>query len=408
MKKVLLILITTIFYLPVFSQITDYDGNVYDTVRIGEQTWLKENLKSLHYFDGTAISKVYVWDDIESNADVYGRYYEWPEAMRNVTNEKAKGVCPDRWHIPSLDEWKELAGYLGGSSVAGGKMKVEGTEYWDAPNTDATNSSGFSAIGAGEWNGEEYWLLHVSAIFWSSTMAQENKVTYPYLTNESAAIYATTWYDTLAYSVRCIKDRPDITVSEVSGQTNEGGRAATFTIKLESEPLTDVVIDISSSNEAEATVAPATLTFTKDNWFLNQTVTVTGVDDDTVDGDIAYEIILNVNEESDEWYANITPDNIELVNQDNDETVGISEINKMKKLEIFPNPSKEFVNVILSDKERIEGVELYSVTGKKQNADVTIKNNMATINLTECPNGVYLIKVDYKTNSVTEKIIIKK
>ncbi len=133
---------------PPAGTVTDYDGNVYNTITIGEQTWLKENLRSLHYADGAVIDSVWVYDDNESNANVWGRLYSWDAAMHGATASGAQGVCPDDWHLPSQDEFNELVSTVG--AVGGGwKLKETGTQYWNEPNSN-TNESGFSARGAGD------------------------------------------------------------------------------------------------------------------------------------------------------------------------------------------------------------------------------------------------------------------
>jgi uncharacterized protein (TIGR02145 family) len=158
------------------SEIVDErDGQVYQVVQIGEQLWMAENLKAIVYNDGTPIAfpqtNIQAWEDNTSGAYAlynfdetqYGMLYNWYA----VNTEK---LCPSGWHIPSDGDWLTLSTFLGGSSVAGGKMKAAGTEHWDSPNTDASNSSGFSAYPAG-------WAYFVNghfsyrgnrAIFWSS------------------------------------------------------------------------------------------------------------------------------------------------------------------------------------------------------------------------------------------------
>jgi len=139
----------------------DGNGNVYDTVTIGTQTWMKENLRATKYNDGTAIPLVSgndAWKALTTpaycfmnndtaNAKPYGALYNW-----YVVNSSKK-VCPDGWHVPSKEEWETLTEYLGGYEVAGGKMKITSTEYWEEPNYGADNSSGFSAYPAGGRSG---------------------------------------------------------------------------------------------------------------------------------------------------------------------------------------------------------------------------------------------------------------
>jgi uncharacterized protein (TIGR02145 family) len=198
------------FMLPLFvlgqDSVMDIDGNYYSTVEIGSQTWLQENLKVLHNPDGSPISNVYAYGNSQANADIYGRLYFWDAAMNGSTQEKAQGICPDQWHIPSKDEWVTLANYLGGMSVAGGKMKEAGTAHWYSPNTGATNSSGFTALPAGEKDHNVFQLLHEYAVIWSSTEVSQTWATYYYLSYEDQTLHPYNYHKDFAYSVRCVKD----------------------------------------------------------------------------------------------------------------------------------------------------------------------------------------------------------
>ncbi len=209
-----IIIICLIISLTGFAQetVTDYDGNVYNTVVIGEQTWLKENLKSLHYSDGTPIPDVLAYNNSDSLAQIYGLLYTWDAAMRNSTQPGAQGVCPDGWHIPTDQEWSEMENYLGGASVAGGKMKDTGTVYWEAPNTGASNSSGLSVLPGGEfdafYNPNQFSLINQYAVFWTSTQVSTLKARERYLAYNSSASLIYDWYKVMNYSIRCIKDDP--------------------------------------------------------------------------------------------------------------------------------------------------------------------------------------------------------
>lgn len=191
----------------IFSQtVTDYDGNTYNTVTIGEQIWLQENLKSLHYSDGSEITEVWTYDDNEANAEIFGRLYTWNGAMNYSTIEGAQGVCPDNWHVPTDAEWSQLGTYLGGDNVAGGKLKETGTVHWQTPNTGATNSSGFTALPAGEYDDTHYQLIYQYAIMWSSTETSGTWCKYRYLAYDNAGLHTYDYYKDFRYSVRCIKD----------------------------------------------------------------------------------------------------------------------------------------------------------------------------------------------------------
>jgi hypothetical protein len=118
-------------------------------------------------------------------------------------------------------------------------------------------------------------------------------------------------------------DSAGFTISAISGNTSEDGDTATFTVQLNSEPTDDVVVGVSSSDTSEGTVLPASLTFTMLDWDTPQTVTVTGVDDALIDGDIGYTIILAAAVSADSTYNGINPSDVSVTNEDND-TIGIT------------------------------------------------------------------------------------
>jgi len=186
--------------------VTDIDGNVYNTVIIGDQIWMAENLRVTHAPDGRDIF-YFDYNDDSTDVATYGRLYEWVRLMHTSQTEGSQGICPDGWHVPSDAEWEELASSLGGANVAGGKMKVSGTDYWLAPNTGATNSSGFNAKAAGEWDGVKYWLREKYSIYWSSTSTGTNTALYRYLSYQDTELTSYDYFKNLAYSVRCVKNQ---------------------------------------------------------------------------------------------------------------------------------------------------------------------------------------------------------
>jgi uncharacterized protein (TIGR02145 family) len=148
----------------VFTQtepVLDKDGNPYSVVTIGTQIWLGENLQTSTFMDGVSIpyvsagrdwdftnSPAFCWYDNNETAykSKYGALYNWYA----VNSGK---LCPDGWHVPSATEFTTLITYLGGESIAGGKLKEAGTEHWAEPNAGATNVSGFTALpGGGRYN----------------------------------------------------------------------------------------------------------------------------------------------------------------------------------------------------------------------------------------------------------------
>jgi uncharacterized protein (TIGR02145 family) len=190
--------------------VTDYDGNIYHTVTIGTQVWLKQNLTSLHYSDGTVIPEVVAYNNSDSLAGIFGRLYTWDAAMKNETTPGVQGVCPSGWHVPASAEFTQLENFLGGAAVAGGKMKDTTAGMWNYSATaGATNSSGFTALPAGEYDAHQFMqfqLLHEYAVFWTSTQTSTLLATERYLEYNSPKSLPYNWYKTMQYSVRCLRD----------------------------------------------------------------------------------------------------------------------------------------------------------------------------------------------------------
>jgi len=195
--------------------VTDVDGNVYQTVRIGNQIWMTENLRVTRYYNGDPIPLVTdgsVWADLqtgarcsynnnETNADTYGYLYNW-QAVNDSRN-----IAPSGWRVPTVDDWHDLAVYLGGSLVAGGKMKETGTSHWRAPNRDATNESGFTALPGGSrtYNGN-FCDVGYFAVFWSATECGGGGIWTESLYYNSSCISRTNPSKEHGFSVRLIRE----------------------------------------------------------------------------------------------------------------------------------------------------------------------------------------------------------
>ena len=200
--------------------VTDIDGNVYHTVTIGTQTWMVENLKTTKYNDGTAIPLVtdstawlnlptpgYCWynNDAATYKNTYGALYNW------FTVNTSK-LAPSGWHVPTDAEWTILTIYLGGDTVAGGKMKSTGTielgtGLWYSPNTGATNESGFTAVPAG-CRGRDGAFDYVGSIgfWWSSSEYVASDAWYRHLSYDYSDVSRYYGKKYLGFSVRCVRD----------------------------------------------------------------------------------------------------------------------------------------------------------------------------------------------------------
>ena len=199
-----------------FIACTDGDGNNYPVVKIGDQIWMAENLKTTKYYDGTDIPNItesslwtsltkpaFCWYDNDlGNKSIYGALYNW----YSVNTDK---LCPAGWHVPSDTEWTSLLAYLGGESIAGLKLKETGITYWANPNLGVTNETGFSARPGGyRYVDGKFHYVKQYGDWWSSTEASYERVWYRNMHYYVSAVYRDRSYKNNGFSVRCIKNLP--------------------------------------------------------------------------------------------------------------------------------------------------------------------------------------------------------
>jgi uncharacterized protein (TIGR02145 family) len=189
-----------------------YGGQVYNTVLIGSQCWLKENLNIGTRISGqeqtdNGIIEKYCYNDNEANCNTYGGLYQWNEMMQYTTNSGVQGICPSEWHIPTDGEWSILSTYLDGESVAGGKLKEAGFEHWDPPNTGADNSSGFTALPGGYYSFTSgSYNINEQGIFWTSSKVTNTWIWARQLNYNYANIERPQYAKSQGSSVRCLKN----------------------------------------------------------------------------------------------------------------------------------------------------------------------------------------------------------
>jgi uncharacterized protein (TIGR02145 family) len=224
------------------NQVQDMDGNVYNTIKIGTQIWMKENLKTTRYASGAIIPNVTdptAWrnsynigaycdyDNNPANASVYGRLYNYYACVKVGDN-----ICPTGWYVPSDGDWGDLATYLGGASVAGSKLMETGTDHWAGPNSGATNETGFSALPAGrrryfdgsfsdKGNLLYLWQGQISQSVYFNRVMASNSTGLSRESGSSNLLFS-------GFSVRCMKNDPgEIPVLNTSAVTNIAITSAT-------------------------------------------------------------------------------------------------------------------------------------------------------------------------------------
>ncbi len=211
------------------NTVTDIDGNVYNTVTIGSQIWMKENLNTTKFKNGETIPNVIgnnEWAALNSSA--WCRYNNNPDASNELkfgllyngfTAQDARGVCPNGWRVPTVTDFNTLIQFLGGPDVAGGKLKQTGIDtYWNLPNNGATNETGFTALPSGNRLG----MVGIVGDWRNGYFGNTGTGTYLWTKNLSPAgglYWYSMWYDhddlvrgedlflkTTGNSIRCIKE----------------------------------------------------------------------------------------------------------------------------------------------------------------------------------------------------------
>jgi uncharacterized protein (TIGR02145 family) len=199
----------------IYGLITDIDGNIYKTITIGSQTWMAENLKVTHYRNGDPIPMIKdynTWINLTSGAYsnyyndtvysvVYGRLYNW----RTISD--TRNIAPEGWHVSTVNEWTILIDYLGGDSIAKGKLMEIGTDHWKSPNIIGTNESGFTAIPGGaraDFGTIDFEMMNVTAQWWTS-LEYNSSLSWSFFLHQylmAKGKYA----KCSGFSIRCVKD----------------------------------------------------------------------------------------------------------------------------------------------------------------------------------------------------------
>ena len=227
------------------NAVTDIDGNTYDAVKLGNQVWMAENLRTTRYADGTPISLGrelsyevayhYYPADNSGNVGTYGYLYNWPAVMGNSSSSSAnpsgvQGICPTGWHVPSDAEWTQLTTYVKsqpeyvseGCSGTDDEMEtycitkaLSSTTGWDSSdepctpgnNPSANNATGFSAVPTGNYEGEgdDGGVGHCMN-FWTATQYDSyHAYAHAWAGNESAVVrYGIK--ESYGFCVRCVRD----------------------------------------------------------------------------------------------------------------------------------------------------------------------------------------------------------
>ena len=391
--RIAILIFTSFIFLTIKSQaqtVTDIDGNVYNTIRIGTQLWMSENLKVTRYQNGNSIPNITDnsqwgslttgaygnYDNDANNANTYGHLYNW-YAVTNSSN-----ICPTGWHIPTDSEWTILSDFLGGESIAGGKMKEVGTTHWSSPNTDATNSSGFTGLPGGlrSSNGF-YYSIGSTGYWWSSTESSATSAWRRKLYAYDATIEKNYNEKSYGFSVRCVCDTASSTETDITSflfteQTSAAIINTTVhTVEIEvanGTDLTSLVPEITVS--AGATINP-----------------LSGIAQD-FSSDVTYTVTAEDATTTQDWIVTVTSS-----------TTQIDDINYNENYRIYPNPANEIFTV---DGQDIQSIKITNEIGQvifsKEYVD---NNNQINININQS-NGIYFVRILANKKLIIKKIVI--
>lgn len=210
------------------SEVLDIDENSYPVVQIGNQCWMKENLKTTRYSDGEPLINgidslvgplpnelpgwYFAYERDVTNEDSFGYLYTWTTATRGRAvredSEPIQGICPEGWHLPSVNEWIELIDFVGGVEIAGNKLKDTSMLYWTDNLVVTGNTSGFTALPGGcRSSFGNYLGIMSQSYFWTATETIPNHAYHIYLSKtDMAFILGHVDSKRFGYSVRCVKD----------------------------------------------------------------------------------------------------------------------------------------------------------------------------------------------------------
>ncbi len=194
----------------------EYGGMIYHTIVIGKQCWMRENLNIGKWTDqailqrqgNNGIVEKYCFGNDFVQCDLWGGLYQWDEMMQYVETSGTQGICPPGWHIPTAMDLKSLIGFLGGESMAGGKLKTTGSRDWQIPNVGATNSSGFSAYPGGylDYMAQKWYDQHRAGYYWTSERMSDGTAEAMTLSFRNTTVSRYEEYKPSALSVRCIRN----------------------------------------------------------------------------------------------------------------------------------------------------------------------------------------------------------
>jgi uncharacterized protein (TIGR02145 family) len=429
-----------------------YEGQVYNTVLIGNQCWFKENLNIgpmlysyLNQTNNNIIEK-YCYDDNPANCDEYGGLYQWDEMMQYTTIQGEQGICPAGWHIPTDDEWKILEGTVDSQYPVGDPIwnnigfrgydtgiNLKSTNGWN-DNGNGSDAFGFTALpGGGLTSDGNFYFLGFGGNIWSSTESNTNGVWSRLLHCNEDGVGR---YDNIkfnGFSVRCLMDNGRSPFDNLSEQKNkntfpdhfifEGGNPAdpVFTIYTEGFEIGDEIAAFDGDilvgalricfNDAFENELPVFSTINSGKGYIPRNPIILKVWDKSENAEYILNDYLFSNPYGDAWTENVFPVEDGEYSLLHFSTTGISDENKMNQaISIYPNPSEGIFNISIEGvigKVQIKVFDIHGNDYRLFEIDGTKNITTKQLDLKELAAGIYFISFSGKNLNQVRKIVIQ-
>jgi len=439
------------------------DDQIYNTVQIGDQCWMAENMNIGEMKIGTeemannGIIEKYCYDNNIANCNTYGGLYQWDEMMQYTIIPGVQGICPIGWSIPTDDEWKILEGTVDSLYPVGDPiwnntewrgfdagLKLKSTSGW-YPNFYRSDTCGFRALPGGYRNCSGYFYsIEGYGIFWSSTESISIEAWYRGLKFNMDKVSRYDATKEFGRSVRCLKNNSNYSNfskkikngdNNILDQKNlnieadhflfEGGNPAdpVFTIYIDGLEIGDEIsaydgdilvgaMKINSKNKYDNEL-PIFSTLNRGKGYTSGNPIILKVWNKNENQEYNLTDFTFSNPYGDAWTENVFPSEDGEYSLLNFSTSGISDENMRNDISIYPNPTTGIItigNLNLLGFQNLTGlnVEITDITGKIVfNSDISDNSSSIEIDLSQLEKGVYFLNLNGKDFNQVNKIVIQ-
>ena len=423
------------------------DEQTYNTVQIGGQCWMAENLNIGSIVNGiinqtnNSVIEKYCYDNDPANCEIYGGLYQWEEMMQYSTTQSTQGICPDDWHLPSDAEWFEMENYLDSSINDPGATGWRGTDC--GLKILEGGSSGFEGLLTGykDWNSEVFLMIGERTYFMSTSITSWNSYDwYRLLENNNLQVYRNNAIKQYGFSVRCLRDEITKQLPEQSSKYSieEYGnvqnlnqyisKSPTYFVLKEgnpSEPVWTIYFEKGALNIGDeiaiydGEILTGSSVVNSNNILKNEIPVFSNLYkvgnrpivkawDKSKNKKYVISDYTFSNPYGDAWIEDVFPAEDGEYSLLHFSTTGISDENKMTQtISIYPNPSKGIFSISLEGVKGDIQIKVFDLRGKEYSNFELNGSTSKQIDLRNLPSGVYFINFSWKDFSQIRKIVIQ-